>query len=398
MSTEFDINTVRDHFPALKSGQIFFDNAGGSQVLDTVIESVRDYLANTNVQLGATYGTSLKSTFLYNEGYKTAAEYINATPEEVVIGSSTTQLFRNLSFALNFKAGDEIIISRIDHETNIDPWTDMAEHRGLVVKWWEPTNKESFRLEPKDLKPLLSSRTRMVTCTHASNVLGTINDIKAIAETVHDIPGALMCVDGVAYAPHRQIDVKELGVDFYAFSWYKVYGPHISMLYGRKESQKSVRFLGHYFNPSSTLQDKLALAGSSYELLHAIPAIVQYLGPDPEKMWQAIAAHEQKLAEVLLTYLTSRKDVRVYGERTADSKLRVPTISFTVEGKSSKAVVQAAERGSNLGFRWGHYYSHRLVTEILGLDNEGVIRVSMVHYNTVEEVEQLVEKLKEVLA
>ena len=314
-----------------------------------------------------------------------------------MIGSSTTQLFRNLSFALDFKAGDEIIISRIDHETNIDPWTDMAKHQGLVVKWWKPTNKENFRLEPKDLKPLLSERTRMVTCTHASNVLGTINDIKAIAETVHTIPGALMCVDGVAYAPHRQIDVEELGVDFYAFSWYKVgyhkclsnssdsgqvYGPHTSMLYSRKESQKHIRFLGHYFNPSSTLQDKLALAGSSYELVHAIPAIIRYLGPNPSKTWQAIAAHEQKLADVLLTYLKTRKDIRIYGESVADSTLRVPTISFTVDGRSSKDVVQTAERGSNLGFRWGHYYSHRLVTEILGLGDEGVVRVSMVHYNT----------------
>ena len=154
------------------------------------------------------------------------------------------------------------------------------------------------------------------------------------------------------------------------------------MLYSRKESQKHVRFLGHYFNPSSTLQDKLGLAGSSYELVHAIPAIVRYLGPDLSKTWQAIAAHEQKLADILLTYLKSRKDIRIYGETVADSTLRVPTISFTVEGWSSKDVVQAAERGSNLGFRWGHYYSHRLVTEILGLADQGVVRISIVHYNT----------------
>jgi selenocysteine lyase/cysteine desulfurase len=139
-----------------------------------------------------------------------------------VLGSSTTQLFRNLSFSLRFKPGDEVIISQIDHETNIDPWTDMAELQGLTVKWWKPKDTRKAKLEVDDLKDLLSERTRFVACTHASNVLGTIHDVKAIAALVHTVPGALMCVDGVAYAPHRQIDARELGVDFYAFSWYKV--------------------------------------------------------------------------------------------------------------------------------------------------------------------------------
>jgi selenocysteine lyase/cysteine desulfurase len=222
VDSKFSIATAREHFPALNKPQVYFDNAGGSQTLGSVIESIKNYLSSTNVQLGASYSTSVKSTSLYGEGYETAANYINATPQEVVLGSSTTQLFRNLSFALRFNRGDEIIISQIDHETNIDPWTDMAELQGLTVKWWKPKDHRRAKLEVDDLKDLLSSRTRFVACTHASNVLGTIHDIKAIAEAVHTVPGALMCVDGVAYAPHRPIDVRDLGVDFYAFSWYKV--------------------------------------------------------------------------------------------------------------------------------------------------------------------------------
>jgi selenocysteine lyase/cysteine desulfurase len=144
------------------------------------------------------------------------------TQQISVIGPSTTQLLRNLSNAINWSPGDELILSKFDHETNIDPWTFIAERLGLRVKWWtsEPTNTPRMDLE--ELKTLLSPRTRLVACTHASNLLGTINDVKAIAEVVHSVKRALFVVDGVAYAPHRRIDVKELGVDFYAFSWYKV--------------------------------------------------------------------------------------------------------------------------------------------------------------------------------
>lgn len=142
--------------------------------------------------------------------------------EKPVLGSATTQLFRNLSYALEFPEGSELILSSIDHEANIASWVDLAKRQNLVIKWWTPKTKENPKLLASDLPELLSSKTVLVTCTHASNILGTIHDIKAIADAVHTVPGALLCVDAVAYAPHRQIDVKALGVDFYAFSWYKV--------------------------------------------------------------------------------------------------------------------------------------------------------------------------------
>lgn len=137
-----------------------------------------------------------------------------------VIGSSTTQLFMNLGGALQIPSGSEIILSKMDHETNVKPWLHMADRLGLTVKWWE-SPKPELRLTPENLKPLLSDKVKFVACTHVSNLLGTIHDIKAIADTVH-AAGALFCVDGVSFAPHRQVDVKAFGVDFYAFSWYKV--------------------------------------------------------------------------------------------------------------------------------------------------------------------------------
>jgi selenocysteine lyase/cysteine desulfurase len=246
----------------------------------------------------------------------------------------------------------------------------------------------------------MTSKTRFVACTHTSNILGTINDIKAIAAVVHEVEGAMFCVDGVAYAPHRPIDVKDLGVDFYSFSWYKVFGPHIAMLYGSTKAQEQLRSLGHFFNPTGTLENKLGLAAANYELTQAIPHVAQYLDSMGD-----ISSHEENLAEILLNYLRSRKDVTIIGEQSSNASVRVPTVSFTVQGWSCKELVEVVEQKSHFGFRWGHFYSKRLCDEVLGLGPEGVIRVSMVsplqatyrscgtdiddvqvHYNTKEEI------------
>ncbi|ORY17285.1 pyridoxal phosphate-dependent transferase [Clohesyomyces aquaticus] len=396
MENTFSIATAREHFPALKQDQVFLDNAGGSQVLGSVIDSISQYLSHTNVQLGASYNASRESTSRYAAGCKAAARYVNASDDEVVLGASTTQLFQNLAIALEFNEGGEIILSKMDHETDIDPWLFMAERNKLTVKWWIPEGP-NFKLTPETLKPLLSPKTKFVSCTHVSNILGTIHDVKAIADAVHEA-GALFCVDGVSFAPHRQVDVKAFGVDFYAFSWYKVYGPHISVLFASASAQKRLKPMGHYFNPSKTLENKIGFAAANYELTQTIPLIVSYLGGDNSgPVFSAITEHEGKLQKVLLDFLNSREDVTVHGETSADPAVRVSTISFTVKGVESKQVVDKAEKISNLGFRWGHFYSKRLCEELLGLDNEGVVRVSMVHYNTEEEIRKLVEVLKKVL-
>ncbi|KAI4229435.1 MAG: hypothetical protein L6R36_000889 [Xanthoria steineri] len=399
-----DLDAVRSHFPALKQNQIFFDNAGGSQVLSDAINSIRTYLEKTNVQLGASYNVGQKATQKYNQGLQAAADFINAHVSEIVIGPSTTQLFANLaqSFALSFPADAEVIVSSIDHEANISSWARLAKIRNLTLKWWTPSSKPGdLKLTPENLRPLLSEKTKLVTCTHTSNILGSIHDIRRIADEVHTAPGAMLCVDGVAYAPHREVDVKSLGVDFYSFSWYKVYGPHIAVLYASSSAQASVESLGHYFHaPADTLAIKLGLAAASYELVGTIPALLSYFGPDAsarKETWAAIAAHEENLQGILLDFLNSRDDVTVFGERDRDRAFRVPVVSFRVEGRGSREVVERVDARSDFGIRWGHFYSKRLVEEVLGGGEEGVVRVSMVHYNTEQEIKGLVEVLREVL-
>jgi selenocysteine lyase/cysteine desulfurase len=398
----FNIATAKTRFPALQQDQqVFLDNAGGSQALDTVVDSITAYLSKTNVQLGATYKIGQISTNSYNAGYAAAAKYINASPDEVVLASATTQNFMNLGGSLNIPSGSEIILSKLEHETNVKPWLHMADRLNLTVKWWAPkegSKGDELRLTPENLKPLLSEKTKFVACTHVSNILGTIHDVRAIADAVHaNGSGALFCVDGVSYAPHRQVDVKAFGVDFYAFSWYKVYGPHISVLYASETAQQHMKPQNHYFNPTKTLQDKIGFAGSNYEATQSIPKIVEYLGGDnPGPVFQAITEQEGKIQAILLDFLKSRPDVTVHGSTSADPTVRVPTISFTVEGKSSRGIVEAADN-TIYGFRWGHFYSKRLCDEVLGLGEEAVVRVSMVHYNTEDEIKGLVEALKTIL-
>lgn len=201
---------------------------------------------------------------------------------------------------------------------------------------------------------------------------------------MHTIPGALLCVDAVAYAPHRQIDVKALGVDFYSFSWYKVYGPHLSILYASPAGLKKTESLGHYFKSSTTLEDKLGLAGASYELVASLPSLVSYFSPSITESFAAIEKHEYDLQKTLLDYLNGKLGVTIIGEKDPDTKKRVSTISFIVQGWKSQDLVERIDEVSNgeMGIRWGGFYSVRLVGEYLGLGQDGVVRVSMVHYNT----------------
>ncbi|KAF2215975.1 hypothetical protein CERZMDRAFT_109792 [Cercospora zeae-maydis SCOH1-5] len=396
--SDFDIATVRNHFPALSGKQVYFDNAGGSQVLQEVIDSVVRYLTTNNVQLGASYPVSQTSTRLFEEGNKAVAKYINTTPDCVVLGPSTTQLFRNLSQSLyDYVTSDsEIIVSLLDHEANIASWVQLAKDKNCKLIWWNASDKQNPQLDTQVLRSLMTSKTKLVACTQTSNILGTINDVKSIASVVHDVPGALLCVDAVAYAPHRAIDVTEWGVDFYGFSWYKLYGPHMASLYASKSAQKHLRTLGHFFKDTSTLENLLGLAAANYELTASIPEVCKYLQTLP---WHLTSQYEEKLQKILIDYLLSKPEVyQIKGEPTADRKKRVPVISFTVKGRTSKDVVDAIEAKSDFGCRWGSFYSNRLCEQVLGLDPvDGVVRVSLLHYNTEEEVRGYVEVLDEVV-
>ncbi|KZZ99157.1 aminotransferase class-V [Moelleriella libera RCEF 2490] len=414
MADHVDIEAVRAKFPALEQDRVFLDNAGGSQTLGAATNAqvslntiprhpsyytmICEYLNNFNVQLGASYDISRRATQSFNEAHRAGARFVNASsPDEIAFGASATQLLRNLAQALSFQPGDEVIVSAVDHEANISPWIQIAELRRLTIKWWhgkEASASSSPKLTAENLRGLLSSRTRLIALTHCSNILGTIHDVKAIAAAAHTTcPSALVCVDGVSYAPHRPIDVRELGVDYYCFSWYKVFGPHISMLYASQAAQREIMPLGHYFNPAASLTDKIGLAAASYELVAGVAPVVEYMR---QEGYAAAKVNEASLQALLLSYLTSRDDVTIYGDRTGDPAARVPTISFTVEGWASREVVEAVESQTNFCFRWGSFYSQRLAHDVLGLDPiDAVVRVSIVHYNSRAEIEGLIEAFKQ---
>jgi len=394
-----DLPAVRRHFPALAGDWVFLDNAGGSQTLEAVGDRVRDYLLHTNVQLGATYEPSQRSGERVRAGQAALAGLVNAAdPSEVVIGSSTSALLRMLALTLGrtLAPGDEIVVTNCDHEANIGPWRDL-EAQGAVIRTWS-VRSDTFRLETEDLRRLLNPRTRLVAVTHASNVLGRVNPIAEWARLAH-AAGARICVDGVAYAPHRRIDVRALDVDFYALSLYKVYGPHLSLLYGKREHLLALPRWNHFFIGDDQLPYKLQPGSVNYELTWGAGAIVEYvrgLGDgDLDDGYARMSAHERTLGTRLLDWLATKPRARVIGDAEMNDE-RVPTISFTVDGTPASRIPPHADR-ARIGIRWGDFYARRLIDD-LGLSAaDGVVRVSLVHYNTLEEVQRLIDVLDPLL-
>jgi len=403
----FDINFIRQQFPALNGEWIFLDNAGGSQILGSIVERISDYLINTNVQLGASYGISQQSTQRVDQARHLMATFINAkSPDEVIFGSSTTQLLANLALAMSasFKPGDEVIVTNCHHESNIGPWTRLSA-LGVIVKTWK-VHPDTLRLELDDLENLLTEKTRILAFTAASNVLGTLNPVAEISQLAHRY-GTQVCVDAVAYAPHRALNVQAWDVDYCVFSAYKVYGPHCSVLYGKREHLLNLTSLNHYFIANDDIPYKLQPGNANFELSWGAAGIIDYCETlatrffdEPAKTtygqvaqaFEAISSHEEQLAHRLLSFLASQPKVRVIGIESADQSQRVPTISFAVQNKHASEVVKAIDP-FKIGIRWGDFYARKLI-ESLGLASHGgIIRVSMVHYNTLEEVDQLIQHL-----
>ena len=404
-----DIQFIREQFPALKRDFIFMDNAGGSQVLGKVIERISGYLVHHNVQLGASYKVSEEAGEKLKYTTSKIANLINAgKTEEIVMGSSTTMLLRILSLCISkqWKKGDEVIVTDTDHEANVSPWTDLRE-KGVEVRIWK-VNPETLELGIADLKKLMNSRTRLVAVTHASNILGTINPIRKIAKAVHKA-GALICVDGVAFAPHRKIDVRELDVDFYTFSWYKTYGPHLAVMYGRYNQLLRLDSLNHYFIGKKDVPYKLQPGNFNFELTYSTLGIIEYyeevyryhfshkmnidFTEKISKTFDLIASHEEKLATFLLNYLDQVPEIRIIGIPKADATQRVPTISFVHTKLKSDEIVKKVD-GHRIGIRYGDFYAKKLIESLNLNENNGVVRVSLVHYNSIDEVRKLIEVFK----
>ena len=399
-----NIDFVRKQFPALSGDWVFFDNAGGTQICRQAADRIHDYLLNTNVQLGASYDISQRSTQRVNEGIGAMAEFINAGEKcEVILGPSTSMLLKNLSLSLGevFRAGDEVIVTNCDHEANIGPWRSL-EKKGIRIKEWR-LNPGTLDLHLEDLEALMTGKTRLVTLPHISNILGTINPVKEVAAFVHK-RGARICVDGVAYAPHRLVDVRELDVDFYAFSLYKVYGPHYSLLYGKKSHLENLPGINHFFLEKD-IPIRFQPGNVNYELSYGLLGVKDYftqlaevqtgeavecLRNSAALVYETAAQYEETLSARLLDFLNSKSNVRIIGKKESDRSRRVPTISFVIDNVKSSSIPLEVDK-HHIGIRYGDFYARRLI-ENLGLaPRDGVIRVSMVHYNTIEEIDRLIK-------
>ncbi|MCA3022406.1 MAG: cysteine desulfurase-like protein [Burkholderiales bacterium] len=403
------LDAVRAEFPALATNMVFLDNAGGSQVLKRVADRIHDYLTTVSVQLGASYTTSVDASARVAAARRSVATLINAAhDEEVVMAGATTLVMFLFTQALRpaIRPGDEIIISNTDHESNIGGWMRLQE-AGAVIKVWE-VNRDTLELDLADLDGLLTSRTKWVAVTHASNVLGTVNPVAEIAKRVHAVGGKL-CVDGVAYAPHRLVDVHASGADVYVFSFYKVFGPHYAVLWGKRDLLLALPSLNHHFIGADVLPYKLQPGNVNFELSYGCAGIGDYLvamgealgapGTPREKMQAAFdvfARHEDTLAEMLLSYLRSKKHIRIIGRDRVTNGDRMPTISFVVDGKQSEAIVRHVDQ-FGIGIRFGDFYAQRLI-DALGIRQQGgVVRVSIAHYNTEAEIAKLINALETIL-
>jgi cysteine desulfurase family protein (TIGR01976 family) len=410
VTTTLDLDWIRAQYPALTDDWALFDNAGGSVPLQGVVDRVHDYMSHRQVNPGASYALSADATERVAEGARAMAWLVNAEPDEVVLGSSATMLVRLLAAGLapRFAPGDEIIVTNLDHEANIAPWREFEE-RGVVVREWK-FDPASGELTAAGLDALLSPRTRLVCFTHVSNLVGTIHDAGAFVSRIHEA-GAMACVDGVAFAPHRRVDVRAIGADFYFLSLYKLSGPHEGLLYARRDRLRATRSLAFGFLGDDLGPYRLQPGNVNHELTASLPAIPEYLlaldahhhgpaaaddGARLARAYGAIAAYEAALSQPVLDFLAGRRRVRLLGLADANPARRVPTISFTVEGRDSAEIPAALDR-AGVAIRFGDFYARRAAEALGLLPLNGVVRISMVHYNTRAEVERLLAALDQAI-
>lgn len=390
---------VRSQFPALDQECVYLENAGGSQVPRVVADAIHRYLTSTYVQLGAPYEVARRSTAVVDEAHAFANRFMNGEGRgTTILGPSTTQLVTMLAecYSRLLQPGDEVIICETAHEANAGPW-EKLERFGIVVKLWR-MDTVTFQCSLDDLRLLLTPRTKIVAFPHVSNLLGEVVDVAAITRVVHEA-GARVVVDGVAYAPHRAIDVAGWDVDYYVYSAYKVFGPHMAALYARQDALEELEGPNHYFLPNGNAY-KFELGGANHESCAGLLALGDYLsflagGGDGrsraviERAFETMEALELPLQTQLLEALTANPRVRVIGPKTAGTE-RVCTISFLHENLSPPEITARTD-AAGIGIRYGHMYAYRMC-RALGIDTDtGVTRISMAHYNTPEEIERLLD-------
>lgn len=420
--SRFDVTAIRRKYPALRQQvngvrPVYFDNPGGTQVPNSVINAMRDYLVKTNSNRHGCFHTS-QLTDQTIEGARVAmADLLNApSPQEIVFGANMTTLTFHISRSIGrtLSKGQEVVVTKMDHDGNIAPWLLVARDHGLKVKWVD-FDPQTGRLDMGQMENAITSKTKLVACVYASNALGTINDVAKITEMAH-AAGATVYIDAVQYAPHGPIDVQALDCDFLVCSSYKFFGPHAGILYGKQEHLASLS--PYKVRPApDKVPDRWETGTANHEGIAGIKATVEYLAWIGERFGNpfghqikgfrgrrrklklamlAIRGYERTLSQHLLEGLATIKGVKITGI-TDPGHLgeRVPTVIFTVKGKSPSQV--AAELGKAGIYVWdGNYYALSVMERLGREEHGGMVRVGAVHYNTHHEVSRFLTELERI--
>lgn len=412
--TALDVSRVRAHYPAFQhpetSTWAFFENAGGSYVPRQVSDRLHRFFTEYKVQ---PYGYSYmqkQAGAAMDAGYATIASLINADPSEVTLGPSTTMNLYVLAQALRpaLAPGDEVIVTNQDHEANIGCWRRLEEF-GVVLREWG-IDPDSGDLSTDDLSNLIGPRTRVLCFSLCSNIVGTMNDVKAICEIAR-AAGVITIADGVSFAPHRIPDVRSLGPDFVVFSTYKTFATHLGVLWGRSERLAELAPQGHFFNADKP-RYRLNPAGPLHAEIAALSGLGQYIEdlhrehfPDEtgrslrgqtEAVCSLFAQHETALTNRVLDFVRDRRDLRIVGQARAEPDRRAGTISLIPQSVEPDRVGERlAERRVAVGV--GHFYAWRCL-QALGVEpGKGVVRISLVHYNDAQDIDRLIAALDESL-
>ncbi len=415
-----NLQQIRERFPSLRRPAIFFDNPGGTQIARAAIDRMTAYLTQYNANHDGAFATSRESDAMLEEAHRAMADFLNASrPEEIVFGANMTSLTLHISRSISrtWQPGDEIVVTRLDHDANITPWILAAQDRGCAVRWVD-FHPEDGTLNLEEFQKALEGKPRLVAFGYASNALGTINPVKKLVEMAH-AAGAQVYIDAVQYAPHGPIDVQTLGCDFLVCSSYKFFGPHAGILYGRYELLDEL--FPYKVRPApANPPGKFETGTQNHEGLAGVLGGIEYLewvgstfgGHYADKFAErysdrrlrlkqamaAIRAYEYELSRALLDVLEETPGVTIYGIKDMRRlEERVPTFAFNLQGKHPRLLAEALDK--ECIYVWdGNYYA-LAVTERLGLEESGgMVRVGPVHYNTVEEVYRFGEALRKIVA
>jgi cysteine desulfurase family protein (TIGR01976 family) len=413
---KFDLEAIRSQFPALSArddgvARIYFDNPAGTQVPRSVVDKMSECMLGASANLGGYFRTSELAGAIVADAQAAMADFLNApSSDEVVFGQNMTSLTFHVSRSIgrSFAAGDEIVLSRMDHDANVEPWVLMARDHDLCVRWL-PFDTQSFEIDLSKLDDVLTDKTRLVCIGGASNLTGTINDVDSICRMARDV-GAWTFVDAVQSAPHIVTDVQAIGCDFLVCSAYKFFGPHQGILWGRRDVLE--RLEPYKVRPApGSIPWCFAPGTASHEGLAGTAAAVDYLarigtstsdGPADRKSGLATGMrlmldYEQQLSSHLVSGLQTLPGVTVQGITATDRmNWRVPTVSFTHGSLAPNAIAEAlAERNI---FVWsGHNYAVEAADALGILDTGGAVRVGPVHYNSIEEIDALLVALDAIL-